>query len=158
MRILVVSDTHGDVYSLQQAVAQQPKAEVIIHLGDGAGEAADLKLQYPEKAVLQVRGNWDWKSDLPVFGVQTIEGKRFFFTHGHAYRAKSGMSDLIMAARENHADILLFGHTHRAVTDYEDGLYIMNPGSLSGSGSGKKTYGVVDITEAGIVTNVMNLR
>ena len=158
MRILVVSDTHGDVYSLQQAVLQQPKDEVIIHLGDGASEASDLKFQYPNKAVLQVRGNCDWGSSLPIFGTQTIEGKRFFFTHGHAYHAKSGMLSLVMAARENHVDVLLFGHTHLAVTDYENGLYIMNPGTLSGSGCGRKTYGIVDITPAGIVTNIMNLR
>ena len=39
MRILVVSDTHRDQYSLEQAVLRQPKAEVVIHLGDGADEA-----------------------------------------------------------------------------------------------------------------------
>ena len=39
MRILVVSDTHRDQYALEQAVLRQPKAEVVIHLGDGADEA-----------------------------------------------------------------------------------------------------------------------
>lgn len=39
-------------------------------------------------------------------------------------------------------------------TDYEDGLYLMNPGSLSGW---QATYGTLDLTEQGIVTNVVTL-
>mgnify|MGYP000411403135 FL=1 len=56
MRILVVSDTHRDQYSLEQAVLRQPKAEVVIHLGDGADEAEMVKAKFPEKTFLQVRG------------------------------------------------------------------------------------------------------
>ena len=39
MRILVVSDTHGDAYALEQAILAQSGARVILHLGDGAREA-----------------------------------------------------------------------------------------------------------------------
>lgn len=38
------------------------------------------------------------------------------------------------------------------MTDYDDGLYVMNPGSLRGAYA---TYGILDITEAGIVTNIV---
>ena len=50
MRILVVSDTHHDVFSLRTAILRQPKAEVVIHLGDGEEEAAQLKPHFPDKA------------------------------------------------------------------------------------------------------------
>ena len=40
------------------------------------------------------------------------------------------------------ADILLFGHTHMPLTLYEDGLYIMNPGSCHGYYA---SYGIIDI-------------
>ena len=63
-----------------------------------------------------------------------------------------GYYSVYMAAREQKADILLFGHTHNAMTDYDDGLYVMNPGSLRGAYA---TYGILDITEAGIVTNIV---
>ena len=57
------------------------------------------------------------------------------------------------AAREEKADILLFGHTHNAMTYYEDGLYVMNPGSCSGY---MASYGYIDITDKGeIVTNTV---
>ena len=85
----------------------------------------------------------------------TARGKRFFFTHGHLYDAKLGLYRLVCAARERKADLLLFGHTHQPLTDYDDGLYILNPGSLSGSGG---TYGTVDITPAGVVLNIVRNR
>ena len=43
MRIVVVSDTHGNARALRQAVLDQPQAEYIIHLGDrrtGCGRPA----------------------------------------------------------------------------------------------------------------------
>jgi putative phosphoesterase len=152
MRILVVSDTHRDSYSFRQAILQQPKAEVVIHLGDGADEAQEMKESFPEKMFLMVRGNCDWGSALPNVGDFQADGKHIFYTHGHIFNVKYGMYNIISEARARKANILLFGHTHNAFTDYEDGLYIMNPGSLSGAGG---TYGIIDITKAGIVTNII---
>lgn len=154
MRILVVSDTHRDGYSLRKAILEQPRAEVVIHLGDGEEEAGRAKADFPEKMFLQVRGNCDWGSALPPQGLRTLEGKTIFYTHGNLYNVKYGLYEVKSAAREKKADILLFGHTHEALTDYEGGLYIMNPGSLSGSGG---TYGTLDITPAGIAMNIIRI-
>ena len=151
MRILVASDTHHDKNSLYQAILSQPTAQVVIHLGDGADEAEEMRYAFPDRMFLQVRGNCDWGSSLPVVGEITLEGKKIMYTHGHAYQVKYGTYDLISAARDRKADIVLYGHTHQAETRYEDGLYIMNPGSLAGNGS----YGIVDLTKAGIVTNIV---
>ena len=57
MRILVVSDTHGNDSSLRRAILAQPKAEVVIHLGDGEEELLRAKRAFPEKMFLAVRGN-----------------------------------------------------------------------------------------------------
>ena len=63
--------------------------------------------------------------------------------------------DLIYAAKEQGADILLFGHTHMPMTDCDEGLHIMNPGSCAGYFA---SYGYIDITEKGdIVTNIVKL-
>lgn len=154
MRILVVSDTHGDVYALREALLRQPKAEVVIHLGDGADDAAQEFANYPEKMCMQVRGNCDWGSQLPGEQMHTLAGKRIFFTHGHLYEVKFGLLKLEYAAREKQANLVLFGHTHQPFTDYRDGLYFMNPGSLHGSAG---CYGIADITDAGIVTSLLHL-
>lgn len=154
MRILVVSDTHRDSYSLRAALMKQPKAEVVIHLGDGEEEAAAARDSFRDKMFLMVRGNCDWGSILPFEALTTLAGKNIFYTHGYTYNVKYGLYDIVSAARSRKADILLFGHTHAALTEYRDGLYIMNPGSLCGSGG---TYGILDITPAGIVTNILKV-
>ena len=143
MRILVVSDTHGNDAGLRRALLAQPKAEVVIHLGDGEEEVQRARGSFPEKMFLQVRGNCDWGSSLPVVGEYTVDG------------VKSGFYTLECAAREKKAQVALFGHTHNAFADYADGLYLLNPGSLSGW---EPSYGTVDITPQGIVTNVVKLR
>lgn len=154
MRILVLSDSHGSDSNLRRVLLSQPKAEVVIHLGDGEAEVARAKNSFPEKTFLQVRGNCDWGSTLPDVGEYIADGKKIFFTHGHLYAVKQGLTTLVYAARERKADIALFGHTHKALTDYEDGLYIMNPGVLK---DWPASYGIIDITPQGIVTNVINL-
>ena len=49
MRILVVSDSHGNDGNLRRAILAQPKAEVVIHLGDGEEELLRAKRSFPEK-------------------------------------------------------------------------------------------------------------
>lgn len=154
MRILVVSDSHGNVLNLRQALLSQPKAEVVIHLGDGEYDLAALKSSYPNKTFLQVCGNCDFGSSLPESASFTVDDKKIFYTHGHNYGVKSGLYTVVCAAREQKADILLYGHTHAAVTDYDDGLYIMNPGSLNGY---KPSYGTIDITEQGVLCNIVTM-
>jgi len=154
MRILVVSDTHRDAFALREAILKQPTADVVIHLGDGAEEAQEMQRNFPEKMFLFVRGNCDWGAALPIDGDVTLNGKNIFYTHGYTYNVKYGLYESISAARAHKADVLLFGHTHNALTDYENGLYIMNPGSLHGS---QGTYGILDITDAGIVTNILKI-
>lgn len=154
MRILVVSDTHRDRWALRQAIVSQPSADVVIHLGDGAEEAEEMKLNFPEKMFLMVRGNCDWGSSLPAEGLVSFAGKNIFYTHGYTYNVKFGLYEAVSAARRQKADVLLFGHTHNALTEYRDGLYLMNPGSLNGTNG---TYGTLDITPAGIVSNIVGI-
>ncbi len=154
MRILVVSDTHGDSQSLRRAILSQPQAEAVIHLGDGQAEMEQARHSFPEKMFLPVRGNCDLGSSLPNTGEFMANGHKIFYTHGHLYGVKSGDYNIISAAREHGAKILLFGHTHLPREDYEDGLYILNPGRLSGW---EPTYGILDITAHDIVLNVIKL-
>ncbi len=56
MRILVVSDTHGDLRSLIKAVDAQRKAEIIVHCGDGEEQQRFLKDNYKDKMIVAVKG------------------------------------------------------------------------------------------------------
>lgn len=154
MKVLVVSDTHGDVYSLKEAINQRPDAEVVIHCGDGNEDFESLKHLYPTKHFVGVRGNCDFCCAAANIETLTIEGKKIFVTHGHLYNAKYGLYNLVCAAHEAGADLLLFGHTHTPLEDYDDGLYIVNPGSCHGY---ERSYAYLDITEQGIVTRHFRL-
>jgi predicted phosphodiesterase len=61
-------------------------------------------------------------------------------------------------ARANDCNAVAFGHTHCRMVDYVDGLHIINPGSLSQPRDGKGcSYGWIDVTNAGIVGNVVGV-
>lgn len=154
MRVLVVSDTHGNTGALCRAIEEQPTARTVIFLGDGLRDAEDAQARYPDRTIYTVPGNCDFAARDPKVRKETLGGKRFFFTHGHIYDVKYGLYRLDLAARQYNADIALFGHTHQPYKEYADGLYLFNPGSLGHGG----TYGYVDIVGGGVVTNVVSLR
>ena len=154
MRIVVISDSHKRKYHLFAAIEAEPTAEVVYFLGDGADDVEQAKANFPEKMFIMVRGNCDWGSKLPLEDVRTIEGVKIKATHGHVYNVKLTYSDVIYSALGDNCNIVLFGHTHTPFVDYDDGLYIMNPGSLHGYGG---TYGIIDITPNGIVTNLVKI-
>ena len=60
-------------------------------------------------------------------------------------------------AREAGCNIALYGHTHVSFCRYRDGLYVMNPGSPAQPRDGTKSYGIIDITDTGILPYVVKL-
>lgn len=155
MRIVVFSDSHNNYFALKNIVVKEQNADWFIHLGDGEREFETLTSNFPYRPMRNVSGNCDWGSMTKAYDLMTLDGKKIFFTHGHTLGVKLGMDTLKRKAGESGADIVLFGHTHEAMTAYEDGVYYMNPGSVSQPRNGPKSYGVVEITPAGIVTFIV---
>lgn len=106
-----------------------------------------------------IKGNCDYGSEAPL--TQTIDlmpGHRVFATHGHRYRVNSTLDYLEQAALEEGCDIALYGHTHASQCAYENGIYVMNPGSASCPRDGNPpSYGILDVSSAGVMTNVVFL-
>jgi putative phosphoesterase len=75
-------------------------------------------------------------------------------THGHLYGVKTGLDALINAGRLRRADVVLFGHTHRAYREDFGGMLLVNPGSI---GMGAKTYAVFSVEHGGISCRIINL-
>lgn len=142
MRILVVSDSHGDSFALRRAVERESGCSLIIHLGDGEQDTAFLH----DIPLLQVRGNCDFYSELPATRLTQEGGKTILCTHGHTQMVKYGLQALRQEALDKHADIALYGHTHVPVQTYEDGLYLCNPGSLHNG-----DYAVLEIVRGGVM-------
>ena len=86
-------------------------------------------------------------SSLMTEDVVTLEGKKLVACHGHKYGVKSGDTGAICHALSLGADILLYGHTHKAVCkthrgeDEEHELYVLNPGTVGAVA--EPTYGLV---------------
>ena len=154
MRIIVVSDIHGRADILKRILMKEQKAEVVFFLGDGENDVNKVKFDFPDKCFYMVRGNCDWGSSLDLTGTVTLEDKKFFYTHGHMHFVKFQDEDIKLTARNCYADIVLFGHTHKAVNYYEDGLYVMNPGSLTNY---EPSYGVIELINGGVLTNIVHL-
>ena len=147
MRILVLSDSHRHNFNLFSAITEEPTAEVVYFLGDGANEFEEAQLIYgKEQAFIGVRGNCDSFTSLPERDIRTIGGKKILATHGYLQNVKFGLTDLQLEAVSEKCDIVLYGHTHIPLNTYKDGIYYFNPGSLRDG-----CYGVVDITPNGVI-------
>lgn len=133
MKILIVSDSHGKWKDLQR-LTEREQPDVVLHLGDLLADAQKLWLICPDVAVEAVPGNCDgWFSNQETDRILSYEGVRFFLTHGHGYQVKSGSGAVIMAGKAAQADVILFGHTHRAVLEQlGNGSWLVNPGTAGG--------------------------
>lgn len=156
MRILVASDTHGRKRALYDLLSMHQEADFFFFLGDGVRDAEDILTQFPSVSYQLVQGNNDWRvteHDVPATWQGNIAGKRILMTHGHMQEVKFGEERLLNMAHAARADILLYGHTHNTVNRYEDGMYILNPGSLGYNG----TYGIIDIMPNGVSTHIATI-
>lgn len=155
MRIVVLSDAHGFSAPIERAI-EQSKPDAVIYCGDGVEKAEDMSYLYPDIKFYLVKGNCDF-GDYPIEQEINIASKTIFFAHGHTYSVKSGYDEIIKEAKRRCVDILLFGHTHTAFCEYNEGMYIMNPGSCVRPNIGRPSYGFIDIVGKDIVTNIVYL-
>ncbi len=150
MKWLIASDIHGSSYfckKLTEAYANE-NADRLILLGDILyhGPRNDLPRDYDPKAVISmlnplageiicVRGNCDGEVDdmvldFPVLAEYAIISDTslgtsiIFATHGHHYNAEA-------MPKLKKGDILLHGHTHIPCCDDINGVWVINPGSVS---------------------------
>ncbi len=146
MKILVVSDSHGQTEDLIQLQNKLKDATIaMIHCGDSELEYDDVVLQ----PFIYVKGNCDYGQAFAAEVVKEIGGFRFFITHGHLYNVNMTLQNLSYKAHELGANIVLFGHTHRAGSEMSrDGILFINPGSISSPrGRKERTYVILTIQD-----------
>lgn len=153
MRLLVISDTHGRPALIDRILRREPEAKEVFFLGDVVRDIEDVMPGHSDRNFHIVRGNCDYFCDYPLFDIVEYKsaGACVYFTHGHRHSVKSGTGGILEAAKGVGANIALYGHTHIANTEYRDGVYIINSGSLSQPREGAASYAVIDITKAGIL-------
>lgn len=159
MKCLCFSDSHGSDLAIRRALSTHPDAEVIFFLGDGLSDIEPF-ITDPVRAWIAVRGNCDRYALLGNSAVKktdsiTLMGRRIILTHGDLYGVKYGLDGIKKLAVDHNADLVLFGHTHSPLELYiptdEGGYYLFNPGSAGGGFGMRGSYGVINITDSGIL-------
>ena len=130
MKILIVSDTHGQNHTMYKVIEKESPFDMFIHCGDIEGEQDRLRRKLNCR-FLVVAGNNDYDPDMDRVIVTDIGNYTALITHGHRYSLYSGYDPLYYLAAENHADFVFFGHTHVPVIHEEGPVTLINPGSLT---------------------------
>lgn len=149
MRILLTSDTHGDLSAWNKVMERFGEGlDYIVHAGDvfyygprsplpsaydpGGLVAALNACPYP---LIMVRGNCDSDVDQMVlnwplqdpFALLQVGELRLLATHGEKI-PRSHFADL---AGKYRPQVLVFGHIHQPALEREGNTLILNPGSPS---------------------------
>ena len=134
MKILVFSDSHGDTEPMRRLIRRH-SPDAVLHLGDHAADAEEIRLDFPETVFWTVRGNCDLASGVPLREELSLEGVHIFMTHGHAYQVKYGMDSFLNTALCSGAALALYGHTHVPDSQFIEGMWAINPGSIRYGGT-----------------------
>ena len=130
MKILIVSDTHGRDENLEKAVYREEPFDYLIHCGDVEGREIFIEALVDCPCCI-VSGNNDFFSDLPREEIIDLAGKKILVTHGHTYGVSGGTDGIVEAARARGCVAVLFGHTHYPEIEMQEGILVINPGSLT---------------------------
>ncbi len=153
IKLLILSDSHGDTGTMLDVVERE-KPDEIIHLGDCFSDAESLSYAYPDVPVCMVPGNCDFSLRAPDKLTLERMGHTILLAHGHQWRVKSGPALALEAGWEAAADCVLYGHTHVAECWQEQGMWVINPGSVGGRHA-PATYGLLFLTEDGMEGRIM---
>lgn len=128
--LVAVADTHGrETHRLEGHTLEAVRAaDLVVHAGDfttGAvldafeREAATLRAVYGNNDTLAVRER------LPATRVVEWDGLRVAMAHGHDHSATA----LSLFARQEEADLVVVGHSHRPAFSRVGDVPVVNPGS-----------------------------
>lgn len=162
MKIIVFSDSHGRYSALEKIYTLHPDADLYLHLGDGERDFDKLILAHNEihRQILggtlerykHIAGNCDFASLSRDTEIIDVCGHRIYAEHGHISNVKHGYAQIKLTARRAMCDIAFFGHTHIPHYEYDDGLYLLNPGSAAAG-----RYAIADITDKGVLLSLAEL-
>ena len=151
-KVLIVSDTHGYSDLLEKLIELVKPVDLLVHCGDVGYSKAGEKLSFAaECPVYLVSGNNDYGYDYPLLERFRTEGHEILVTHGHRQRVYFDLSSLYYLAEENNAEIVMFGHLHMPVVKKENGIILVNPGSLTypRQSNGLPSYIIMTIEDDG---------
>lgn len=184
-RILVLSDSHGNYRIVRKIISKySSECDAIVFCGDCVSELNALIADAFEEAdfcallspvIAFVSGNCDtsydssepafinlpereYKVKVPEIQNLLVGTHNFYISHGHGIQVEFGTAALINKCRIINADIALYGHTHIAKDEFEDGIRAINPGSCSKPRGGQKPgFAIITVQDDMIDTAFINI-
>ena len=125
----------------------------VFFLGDGVRDIIKLSDEFPRLPITYVHGNCDdafttaEERDNAVYEEKiTCGGVTFLLMHGHKYDVKYSLDEAAWRAVEVGADVVLYGHTHRADDSFFDTgdkrIRTINPGAVC---SLERSYALLNV-------------
>lgn len=143
MKILVVSDNHGDEYILEEISSiYEGEIDKWIHCGDS--ELSEVHPLWQQFTV--VKGNMDMSQNLDLTQIDKMNGTAIFVTHGHRFGVNQSRIQVAKEAQGIDAPLAFYGHTHIPRVEKIDDVFVINPGSVSQPRGGYKigSYCIVE--------------
>jgi len=156
MIIGVISDTHKEIGYIRKAMEKLKNVDTIIHLGDNIEDVEEIERFY-KGTIINVKGNCDYSNEVQGEINMVLGGKRLFITHGHRYGVKENLSRLRSKAIELGADLVLYGHTHISMVEFEEGIFFVNPGSTTFPNNGYHSVAIIEINGDKINPTIINI-
>ena len=149
--LTVISDTHGtDAHRLRDRTLEAVRqADHVIHAGDFTTEAVLDAVAAEAGELTAVTGNNERlavRERLPATATLEWEGVRFVVTHGHEHTE----TGLAMLARQESADVVVVGHSHRPEIADLDGRLLVNPGSYADPRRYRPGHAELDIDDGAL--------
>lgn len=141
--LVALSDTHSEADPqltphLREAIAS---ADRLVHAGDFVTPEVFDEFEELAGSVVAVHGNSDTRrlrNRLPETTTTAWNGKRFLVAHSHRHDETS----LSLLARQENADVIITGHTHRpTIRSLGERLHV-NPGSHAQPRGNKAAYAI----------------
>jgi putative phosphoesterase len=151
MKIAIVSDTHNNWINFKKAIdwINQEKIQLILHCGDIQGQQIidDANKNFLGE-IKFVKGNGDFKLDLPEKMELELNDKKIAFSHFPDIAKKMAQSEKF--------DFVFYGHTHRPWDEKIGNCHMVNPGELAGQFY-KPTFAVYDTSIGKLELKILDL-
>lgn len=150
LKALIVSDTHGKTENLERVLLLEKPIDMLFHLGDVCGD--DDMIEYLAGCTTaMISGNCDLFSRLPRTKAVKLGNLAIHMEHGNRLPYEREL--IRREARDLGVNVMMFGHTHVPLLEEKDGIWLVNPGSLTHprQSSGRPTYIVLNMDDEGKV-------
>lgn len=127
MKIAIISDTHDNWVNFEKAGnwIKSENIQLVLHCGDICSQKMlDDVSNFFDKNIQFVKGNGDYRLDLPEKLELECGGKKIAFTHFPDIAKKTAQSGKF--------NLVFYGHTHRPWNEKVGECHMVNPGELAG--------------------------